>query len=681
VISGRLSRASKIAVPLLVVGVVGLMVLPLPAFALDLLISMNVSLSMVVLLTVVHTTNPVSFSVFPSVLLLITVFRLGLNIASTRRILLHGPEGPSAAGHVIEAFGQFVVGGNLIVGFVVFLVLLGVQFIVINHGANRISEVAARFTLDAMPGKQMSIDADLNAGLIDEDEARRRRAEIQDEADFYGAMDGAVKFTQRDAVASIVIVGINVMAGLAIGILQAGMSPSEAISTFSILTVGDGLVSAIPALLVSVAGALITTRAGTEEELSTDLTNQLLSKPKPLAIAAGMLAGLGLIPGLPTVAFLTLAAVIGGGAYAIRLADTAPQRDVEDEIPAGPPPEEPLEPLLQVDPLTIEVGYDLVEMAGSDQAGGLLERIRALRRQVALELGIVVPPVRVRDNLRLKSNEYQIMLRGAQIGKSRIPRGGVLAIDPGDVLQPIEGEATKDPAFGIAALWIDENRADEARNAGYTVVDRTSVLATHLAELVRKYAADLMGRQETQSLLDMLAKQSPKLVEELIPERYTLGQVQKVLQSLLIERVSIRDLQTICESMADCADQKMPLELLVGRVRQALARSLVRPLAENDELHVVTVAPDIERRILTVLEGQAEGRGGLDPKFTQALVHRVANAIGNVGSGGQPVVLCSSTESRFLLRRLTQSILPSVPFLSVHEVPDRIRSHAVAPVS
>ena len=679
-----LAKGAQTIMPLAVLSLVGLMILPLPAFGLDLLISLNISLSLVVLLTTVYVVNPVNFSVFPSVLLLLTVFRLALNISSTRRILLKGYEGTDAAGNVIEAFGQFVVGGNMVVGLVIFLVLLAVQFIVINHGASRISEVAARFTLDAMPGKQMAIDADLNAGLIDEKDAKERRQEIQSEADFYGAMDGAVKFTQRDAIASMIIVAINVIAGLAIGVMQGGMSAIEALSTYTVLTVGDGLVSAIPSLFISVAGALITTRAGTTEDLGSDVASQLFSNMRPMAVAAGALGVMALIPGLPTVPFLTLGAVFGTFSFLIHRHDNsdAEQLEAPDETP-GLPPEEPIEPLLMIDPLTIEVGYDLVDMAGSERAGGVLDRIRGIRRQVASDLGVVVPPVRVRDNLRLASDEYRILLRGSEIGKSEIPRGRVLAIDPGDALNPIDGMETKDPAFGIPALWIDSTQADHARSIGYTVVDRTSVMGTHLSELVRKHAPELLGRQETQALLDVLSKSAPKLVEELIPERFSLGQVQKVLQALLRERVSIRDLQTICEALADCGGHDISFDRLLGLVRQALARSLVLPLAEENELAVVTLSSELESQVRQLANGESGGNLPVptDPQFTQALVHRVASAVRSAPAKSQPAVLCGSSESRFLLRRLTQSALPTVPFLAVQEVPDGVRVHAVGQVT
>jgi flagellar biosynthesis protein FlhA len=449
-----------------------------------------------------------------------------------------------------------------------------------------------------------------------------------------------------------------------------------------VLTVGDGLVSAIPALLISVAGALITTRTGTDAELSSDVTSQVFSNPRPLGVAAVFLGAMAVVPGMPTLAFLTLAAGCGGLATALRSRERKEAaRAAEPEAAPARPAEEPIEPLLAIDPLTIEVGYDLVEMAGSEKPGGLLDRIRGIRRQTALDLGFVVPPVRVRDNLRIGPDEYRLLLRGVEVGRNRLPRGRALAIDPGDALEQIPGEKTKDPAFGIEALWIDESRSDQARSAGYTVVDRTSVVATHLSETIRKHCHELLGRQETQRLVDILGKSAPKLVEELLPERYTIGQVQKVLQALLRERVSIRDLQTVCETLADCAGHDLPTSALVARVRQALGRSLVRPLVERDALHVVTLAPDVEQQLRELAAPGPDGRPlPADPRLTHSLVHRMANALRDAPSGVQPAVLCASAETRSLLRQLSEAVLPNVPVLSVFEVPDGVRVQSVGEI-
>ncbi len=678
--NNRMLDGMKLMLPAGVIGVIAIMILPLPAVLLDMLISLNVALSIIILLTALYLRRPVDFSVFPSVLLLLTIFRLALNISSTRRILIHGAEGTSAAGHVIEAFGQFVVGGNTVVGVVMFLILLIIQFVVINHGATRISEVAARFTLDALPGKQMAIDADLNAGIIDEEEARSRREEIQNEADFYGAMDGAVRFTQRDAIASMIIVAINILAGLAIGTIQAGMSLGDAAHTYTVLTVGDGLVSAMPALLVSVSGGMITTRKAAKDRLSGELTGQLFFNSAPLGIAGIALAFMAIIPGMPTFSFLVLAAACGGMSLMGRKVKEAEALAAEEaERPAGPLPEEPIEPLLTVDPLTIEVGYDLVDLAGSTQQGGLLDRIRGIRRQVAMDLGLIVPPVRVRDNLKLPADTYQVLLRGDVVGTARLPRGSVLAINPGDVLERIEGEPTSDPAFGIDALWIPEGASDQARSVGYTVVDRTSVISTHLAELVKKHAPELLSRQDTQRLLDALAKHAPKLVEDLTPERYTLGQIQKVLQALLRERISIRDLQAIGEAMADSTAQD--IHSILNEVRRALGRTLVRPLLADGSLKVISLSPEVEAEVQSLL---APGPDGVpappDPRVTQSLVQRVAEAVKTLPAGVQPVVVCGSAQSRTILARLAESALGMVPFLSVTEIPDNIRIQAVGQV-
>jgi flagellar biosynthesis protein FlhA len=671
------ARTAHWVLPVAVVGFVAVMVIPLPPLLLDLLLTLDIGLSMVVLLSAVYVTSPSGFSAFPSTLLLLTVFRLGLNIATTRRILLHGPEGTSAAGHVIEAFGQFVVGGNIFVGLVIFLLLLAVQFVVINHGATRISEVAARFTLDAMPGKQMAIDADLNAGLINEAEARTRRKAIADEADFYGAMDGAVRFTQRDAVASLLIVAINLLAGFGIGLLQAGMSFREALVTYSVLTVGDGLVTAIPALLISVAGGLLTTRSDKGVDLGSELVSQLFSNAQPLTVAAGALGALAFVPGLPTLAFLTLGTALGGLAYAQHRRPVAAEESAAAAAKRPAAGDEPLEPLLVVDPLTIEVGYDLVDLAGAEGRGGLLERIRELRRQIAMDLGLVVPPVRVRDNLRLGADEYQILLRAGEVGRARLPRGRVLAIDPGDVREPVEGEKTLDPAFGIAALWVRDELADRARALGYSVVDRTSVLATHLSQIVRRHAPELLGRQETQGLLEALGRSAPKLVEELVPERFTVGQVQKVLQALLREGVSIRDLHSIAETMADCISKPFDVEAVVTRVRQALRRSLVGPFLEKGSLKVLTVSPEIEREILAGLEQGGETPGPPDPRIIRSLVQRIVQAVRDAPGGTQPAVLCSSAPVRAALRRATESVLPTVPFFAALEVPEGVKIQAL----
>ena len=686
---------AHLVVPLAVIVILAAMVVPMPPLFLDLLISFDIAISLVVLLSAVYILAPVEFSVFPSMLLLLTIFRLALNVASTRRILMHGAEGTAAAGNVIQAFGQFVVGGNVVVGLVVFLVLLAIQFIVINHGATRISEVTARFTLDAMPGKQMAIDADLNAGLINEREARERRRAVQREAEFFGSMDGAVRFTQRDAVAALIITGINIVGGLLIGVLQQGMGLSNALSNYTILTVGDGLVTAIPALLVSVAGALVTTRASTGNPLGDDVISQVFSSPRPLAIAAGALTMLALIPGLPKVAFLTLGISAFFASRAITNARRGAAAETEPLTPL-PPAEEPVEPLLAVDPMTLEVGYDLIGCVGSDGSGGVLDKIRGIRRQIALDLGFVLPPVRIRDNLRLAPDAYSILLRGSEIATFRIRRGCVLAISPGGEPLPIEGVPTVEPAFGIEALWIPEARAEEARIAGCTVVDPPSVIATHLVEVIRKHAHELLSREDVQKLLDLLAKTSPKTVEELIPERLTLGQVQGVLRALLRERVPIRDLGTIVEALADAALAGRDQVFLVERARQALARSICSPLlSDRGELEAVTLDPRLEHSLESSLRGTAApeettdgaapkrpaARALLSPVEAQEIIGKIARVLHEGAAARSRVaVLCSQT-LRPYLAGLALTALPHVTFLSPHEVPVGTRVRSIGMVS
>ncbi|MBP7146484.1 MAG: flagellar biosynthesis protein FlhA [Acidobacteria bacterium] len=669
---------SALILPIGVVCAISLIVVPVPTALLDVLITVDLAASLVVLMTAMYVPGPTKFSSFPSLLLLLTLFRLALNIACTRSILLHGEEGTRAAGVVIEAFGQFVVGGSFVVGIVVFLVLLVVQFVVIAHGSTRISEVIARFTLDAMPGKQMAIDADLNAGLITEREAIGRRLAIQKEAEFFGSMDGAVRFTQRDAIAAFIIVLINIGAGLLIGILQKGMEASEAFQTYTVLTIGDGLVTAIPALLIAIAGGVITTRAAQERSLGEEVVGQLLLSPRPLRIAAGTLFALALIPGLPKVSFMILAAAVFAGSRAA----SAREREAAEAPPPEPepqrPPEDEVEPLLGVDPLCVEVGYDLIGAVGADRGGGILDKIKGLRRQIAAEQGFVLPPVRVRDNLQLPPDQYAIVLRGVRIGTGRIPRGRLLALDAG-ALRPIEGEKTKDPAFGLPAVWIAPDRADDARSAGYTVVDAPSVLTTHLMELIQRHAADLLGREDVARLIDHLQKTHPKAVAELIPERLTVGEVQRVLQALLRERVSIRDLALIVEAMADAAATR-DTQTIVETVRRALGRAIVGGLAdERGALRCVALAPELEDELTAALVGDPSGPGsGLAPARAREVVTRIVTAIS--GAGAQcPIV--TGPLLRPSLSALMRLQLPHTAVLSTMEIPPEVTLRALATVS
>ncbi|HWP85513.1 MAG TPA: flagellar biosynthesis protein FlhA, partial [Terriglobia bacterium] len=587
-------------IPLGAVCLIFVMLVPLPAFLLDLLLAASLGGSVLVLLVSMHIVRPVQFSVFPSLLLLLTLFRLALNIASSRLILLHGSEGPGAAGRVIEAFGQFVVGGNYVVGFVLFLALLAIQYIVINHGAVRIAEVTARFTLDALPGRQMAIDADLNAGMIDEAQARARRQKVDREAEFYGAMDGAARFSQRDAIATILITAINIVAGFLIGVFQLEIPFQEALATYTTLTVGDGLVTMIPSLMVSLAGAMIATRASSEEGLGLDLRRQLLSHSRPLWIVSGVLLSLALIPGLPKVSFLLLAAALAAAARFLGPAKTAEENlpaAAGGPVPAGPLPE-PAESTLKLDELSLEVGYGLVALVDEAQGGQLLRRIRALRKHLASQLGFLVPPIHITDNLRLKPKEYVVQLRGVEIARWEMQGDSLLAISSESDVPAIEGVPTSEPAFGVGAKWIVPERREQALAAGYAVVDQTAVIATHLAELIRRHAGELLTRSETKRLLDGLSESHPKLVEELVPKILTLGEVHKVLQQLLREQVSVRDLVTILEALIEAAPVNKSLVSLVESARQALGRALVHPLlTEEGKLILITLDPSIEEEI------------------------------------------------------------------------------------
>jgi len=579
--------------PAAVIAVVLLMIIPLPAILLDLLLSIDIGLAVVLLLTSLYVREPVQFSVFPSLLLVLTLLRLSLNVASTRLVLLHGAEGVEAAGTVIMAFGQFVVGGNYVVGVVIFLVLIAIQFVVINHGAVRISEVTARFTLDALPGKQMAIDADLNAGLIDEHEAKARREKIRREADFYGAMDGAIRFTQRDAVAAIMITGVNIVAGLIIGVLQHGLDLGTAAQTYTLLTVGEGLVTAIPALLVSMSGGLITTRAASEANLGEEVAVQLLARARPLGIAAGVLVLLAIIPGLPKLPFLFVAAMLGSAAYANRAAAQPP---VEEPKPAAPPSDAP-DNAVGVDPLGVEVGYALIALVDEKQGGNLLSRVRAIRRQIATETGVLVPPVHIADNLQLGPRIYSILVKGVEVARGDLYPERLLAINPGTGTAGLEGIATKEPAFGLPAWWIPVEHRERASNAGYTVVDPTTALSTHLSEIIRTFLPDLLSRQQVKEMVDRVAQAAPKLVEDLVPKVVALGEVQRVLRQLLRERVPVKDLSTVLEAIGDAAGATKDPDALTEAARATLGRAICKQYqTEKGELPVISLAPALEER-------------------------------------------------------------------------------------
>jgi flagellar biosynthesis protein FlhA len=552
------------------VSVIGVMILPMPSFMLDILLSISISLGLTILITSIYIRRPMDFSVLPSVLLMATLFRLSLNVATTRIILLRGNEGIESAGQVIKSFGNFVVGGNYAVGVIIFLILVIVNFVVITKGAGRIAEVAARFTLDAMPGKQMAIDADLNTGLIDDDEARARRALISQEADFYGSMDGASKFVRGDAVAGLIITGINIIGGLIIGVMQKDMPIGEAAATYTILTIGDGLVSQIPALIISTAAGIVVSRAGTDSDIGQDITSQVLINPKAMITVSAMLMVLGFVPGLPHMPFFLVAAVAGGLAYFITRADTG---EVTEDSATESDLEEPqIETFLELDPLSLEIGYGLIPLVDGT-SGELLTKIKAMRRQVASELGFVVSPIHIKDNLQLRPHEYSFLIRGVEIARGEVIIGNWLAV-ASEETDRIDGIPTKEPAFGLPAYWIDEKDVEKAQMSGYMVVDPATVIGTHLTELIRSHAWELLTRTETQQMLDNVAKSYPKIVEELIPNNLTLGAVQRVLQNLLKERVPIRDIMTVFESLLDHSPLVKDPELLTEYVRQALSRTI-----------------------------------------------------------------------------------------------------------
>jgi flagellar biosynthesis protein FlhA len=671
-------------IPIAAVSLVFVMLVPLPAMALDLLLATSFAASVLVLLSALQILRPAQFSVFPSLLLLLTLFRLSLNLASSRRILLHGNEGAGAAGHVIEAFGQFVVGGNYIVGFVLFLALIAIQYIVVSHGAVRTAEVTARFTLDALPGKQMAIDADLNAGLIDEHQARARREQTAREAEFYGAMDGAARFNQRDSIATILITGINILAGFLIGVFQLDIPFREALKTYTVLTVGDGLVTLIPSLLVSMAGGMVVTRASSNATLSADLGTQLLSRRRSLQIAAGVMVALACIPGLPKFSFLTVAAVVMLLAWRlpkpvkdkdgkiIEVADAAALPAAEKDKKAAK--SESIEDLLKLDELSLEVGYSLVNLVDVQQGGQLLARVKALRSSLAVQLGFIVPPIHITDNVRLKPREYVISLRGVEIARWELLEDKVLAISSELAPPPLAGTPTREPAFGVAALWIARALEPQALTAGYAVVDQTSVLSTHLAEVIRLHAYELLTRQETKRLLDRLSESHPKLVEELVPKILSLGEVQKVLQQLLREQVSVRDLPSILETLLDTSGTSKNPVLLVEAARQGLGRALVRPLLSDDGgLRVLTLDHSLEEELSRAFNPQTPPANstGLQPSFVRRILDSLRQLAGDQVAQTAPILLCG-TPARFHLRRLLEPFLPKVVVLSPLEIPPMI---------
>jgi len=678
-------------VPVGILAVLAMVVLPLPPLALDILFTFNIALSLVVLMAVFYVARPLEFGVFPSVLLLTTLLRLALNVASTRVVLMHGHTGHGAAGKVIESFGQFVVGGNYAVGVVVFIILTIINFVVVTKGAGRISEVTARFTLDAMPGKQMAIDADLNAGLITQDEARVRRHEVRAEADFYGSMDGASKFARGDATAGIMILVLNMFGGLAIGVLSHDMSAADAARTYTLLTIGDGLVAQLPALLLSTAVAIIVTRMSRSQDMGGEISKQLFGQPKALYVASGIIGLMGLIPGMPNIAFLGIAALCAGAARMLQnkaaaeaaKAAAAAAAPTQEIAPVVPPESRELswEDVRPVDLLGLEVGYRLVPLVDANQGGDLLARVRGVRRKLTNELGFLVPPVHIRDNLEFAPTVYRINLAGVPVGEGVIHPDRELAINPGRVFGKVSGIETTDPAFGMEAVWIEPSARDHAQTLGYTVVDPSTVIATHLSHLIQTHAHELLGHEEVQQLLTALAKSSPKLVEDLVPKLMPMSVLVRVLQGLLAERVPIRNMRTILETLAEHAPRSQDPALLQSQVRVALGRQIVQDIAGlKDELPVITLESDLEQLLQGSLGGAGANGPGLEPGLAERLQQRLTETTRRQEMLGEPAVLLVPPTLRQTLSRFVRAGVPGLTVLAWNEIPDNRRVRLVTAV-
>jgi flagellar biosynthesis protein FlhA len=670
---GRLNIA-QLGAPILIVMILAMMVLPLPPFLLDVLFTFNIALSILILLVAIQVKKTLEFSVFPTVLLVTTLLRLSLNVASTRVVMLEGHTGGDAAGKVIEAFGQFLVGGNYTVGIIVFLILVIINFMVITKGAGRVAEVSARFTLDAMPGKQMAIDADLNAGLIGEDEARQRRSDIARESEFFGSMDGASKFVRGDAIAGIIITLINVVGGLVIGVAQHDLAIAEAAKNYTLLAIGDGLVAQIPALVISIAAGMVVTRVSDEKEISLQFATQVFHNHQVVFITAGILGGMGMIPGMPNLVFLLLA---GGLGYLGWKMYEKSRREARKPAPASAMPapaqdaqEASWADVVPLDVLGLEVGYRLIPLVDKFQDGELLRRIRGIRKKFAQEVGFLAAPVHIRDNLELKPNAYRILLKGVEMGQGEAFPGQYLAINPGRVAGSLAGAPTRDPAFGLAAVWIEAGLRDQAQAYGYTVVDASTVIATHLNHLIQTHASGLLGRQEVQQLIEHLAKEMPKLVEDLTPKVLPLGTLQKVLQNLLDEGVHIRDMRTIIETLADQATRTQSADELTTQVRMALGRAIVQELyPAGNEMQVMTLDPQLERLLLQSVTG-ASGGGALEPGLADSLLKEAAAAAQRQENLGMPAVLLVPGAIRLLLARFLRRGIPQLKVIAHGEVPE-----------
>ena len=674
---------SGIGIPVGVLALLAMVVLPLPAIALDLLFTFNIALSMMIVVAVFTVRKPLDFAIFPTVLLIATLLRLALNVASTRVVLMHGHNGTAAAGHVIEAFGAFVIGGNYAVGIVVFIILTIINFVVITKGAGRISEVSARFTLDAMPGKQMAIDADLNAGLINQEEARTRRVEVRSEADFYGSMDGASKFVRGDATAGILILVINVLGGLAIGTMMHDLPFAEAAKIYVLLTIGDGLVAQIPALMLATAVAVIVTRMSRDQDMGGEVAKQLVADPRLLGVAAGVLALLGVVPGMPNLVFLSMAGLAAGSAWFIHRRQTreaAAPATVTPTAAVGESRELSWDDMQPVDLVGLEVGYRLVPLVDKGQGGDLLARIRGVRLKVSQELGFLVPAVHIRDNLDLSPNAYRIQLSGVPVGEGSVYPEREMAINPGRVFGPLQGISTRDPAFGMDAVWIEPAQREHAQSLGYTVVDASTVVATHLSQLIAQHAHEILGHEETQNLLTNLAKTAPKLVEDLVPKVLSVGVVVKVLQGLLAERVPVRNLRSVLEALAEHSGRIQDPQALVAQVRIALSRQIVQDIVGiSQELPVITLDPGIEQMLGNSV-GTAGGSPGLEPGLAERLQGHLVEAARRQDVAGQPAVLLVPPALRPILARFLRATVPQMHVLAWNEIPDSRRVRLVSTI-
>lgn len=676
-------KSADIFMPFIVVGILIVMILPVPAVLLDIFLTISITLALIILLVSLYIREPLDFSTFPSVLLIATLFRLSLNVASTRRILLHGAEGEDAAGAVIMAFGQFVVGGNFIVGFIVFLILVIINFVVITKGSGRVAEVAARFTLDAMPGKQMSIDADLNAGIIDEMQAKKMREDIQKRADFYGAMDGASKFVRGDAIAGLLITAINIIAGLIIGVAQFDMAVGDAAKRFTILTVGDGLVSQMPALIISTAAGIVVTRAGEETDLGSRLLTEMFKSNKILYVTASILLFFGLIPGLPKLSFFILSATLFSIAFFTRSSLQEELKEEEKEKEEEElPEEEAVKELLAMDTLELEIGFNLIQLVDESKGGSLLGRIKSIRRQIALEMGFVVPPVRIRDNLQIDPNGYHILIKGVKVASGFAMPDKWLVMNPEGDLNAVEGVETKDPAFGLPAKWVDAANRERAEIEGYTIVDPSTVIATHLTEVIKNNAFEIVGRQDTQDLIDKLKEKYPKLVEDLIPNILDLGVVHRVIQNLLKEKVSIRNLQTILEVLASYGTQSKDVDYLTEKVRSALKRQISESLlAPDGKLYVFTLSSNVEQTLAKNIQNTEDGKEiVIDPSFGQKVLSAIIKKVDEITAKGLPAVIVISPPIRLPFRKFVEKFISNLNVISHNEIADNVKIESLGTV-